>query len=246
MSAEDAVRDVLRRTYGDAAAAGTTSFIRAGMEVTELVRLYELIRAHGCRTALEIGMASGTSSVVISQALRDNGGGRLTSVDPFQTAADGYAGKGVASLAAAGLSDGHRLIEKLNYLALPELVAEVARFDFVFIDGYHSFDYTFVDFFYADLLLNVGGVLAIHDTVMPGVYRAVRFIEELKPYKRLSAPVMMRLESFPRRLFRRVGQILGGPTALREAHSRRREWFALAAYQKLADQQVPEEHAVDF
>src|SRR5437868_9947045 len=42
-------------------------------------------------------------SVVISQAIRDNGGGRLVSVDPFQTAPDGYAGKGVRSLEAAGL-----------------------------------------------------------------------------------------------------------------------------------------------
>ena len=126
------------------------------------------------------------------------------------------------------------------------LVAEGAKFDFVFIDGYHSFDYTLLDFFYADLMLDVGGVVAVHDTVMPSVYKSMRFIEALKPYKRLSAPVMVRLDSLPRRLLRRVGQVLGGPAALRAAHSRRREWFALAAYQKLADRQVPEEHPIDF
>jgi hypothetical protein len=103
------------------------------------------------------------------------------------------------------------------------LVSEGARFDCVFIDGYHSFDYTLLDFFYTDLLLKVGGVVAIHDTVMPGVYKAVRFIETLKPYKRLSAPVMVRLDSLPRRIVRRAGQILGGPGALRDARARRRE-----------------------
>ena len=31
-----------------------------------------------------------------------------------------------------------------------------------------------------------------------------------------------------------------------EARSRREEWFALAAYQKVADRQVPEDHPVSF
>ena len=61
----------------------------------------------------------------------------------------GIGGQGVRNVAAAGFANMHRLMEEYDYIALPQLVAEKAQFDMVFIDGYHSFDYTFLDFFYA-------------------------------------------------------------------------------------------------
>jgi predicted O-methyltransferase YrrM len=245
--ADATVRELLRRVYGEAPDAyGDQAFIRAGMYTAELVKVYELIRAHGCRSAVEVGMACGTSSVVILQALADNGGGTLVSVDPFQTAADGYAGKGLQSVSAAGFAGQHRLVEKPDYLGLPQLVGEGVRCDFVLVDGWHSFDYTLVDMFYADLLLTPGGVLTVHDTGMPCVHKACAFLEAHKPYERLSAPVMKRLESLPRRLLRRAGTALAGPTALRAARSRRTEWFALAAYRKRASDQLREDHPVAF
>ena len=35
------------------------------------------------------------------------------------------------------------------------------QYDLIFIDGMHTFDYTLVDFFYADMLLPVGGLLIL-------------------------------------------------------------------------------------
>lgn len=242
--AEDAVRAILSRAYSGEAAWGQDTFIRDGMYVAELARMYSALREHGCRSALEVGMACGTSSVVISQAIAENGGGTLVSVDPFQNKT--YGGKGLQALKTAGLDAGHRLVEELDYLALPRLVAEGLRCDFAFLDGWHSFDYTFIDLFYADLLLNDGGIMMLHDSVMPCVHKACMFLEGHKPYKRLSAPVLPRIDSLVGRGMRRLGTMFSGPEAMREMKSRREEWLALAAYQKVATQQVPEDHPVAF
>jgi predicted O-methyltransferase YrrM len=244
--ANTTVRSLLREVYGEQAGQGEEAFIKAGMYIGELVQLYALIRQYGCRSAAEVGMGSGTSSVVISKALHDNGGGPLVSIDPFQNVPAGFAGKGVQSLRAAGLAGAHRLLEQPDYLALPQLVAEGFRCDFFLVDGWHSFDYTLVDLFYADLLLNDGGVVAIHDTTMPCVHKAVHFLEAHKPYERLSPPVLKRLDSLAARGLRRLGQLLSGPAALRQAQARRQEWFALAAYWKKASRQLAEDHPVAF
>jgi len=63
--AERAVREVLQKAYGQDAVRGDEAFVKAGMSVKELVRMYALIREHDCRSAVEVGMGSGTSSVVI-------------------------------------------------------------------------------------------------------------------------------------------------------------------------------------
>jgi hypothetical protein len=50
-------------------------------------------------------------------------------------------------------------------------------FDFVFVDGRHTFDHALLDCFYATRLLRVGGYLAIDDVgTFQGVRRAVDFL----------------------------------------------------------------------
>lgn len=75
----------------------------------------------------------------------------------------------------SGLSSYLELLEEFDYIALPRLVAEQRSLDFILIDGWHSFDYTLIDMFYADILLRPGGVLTVHDTGWPSVYKACKF-----------------------------------------------------------------------
>ena len=178
--------------------------------------------------------------------LRRHSGGLHTAIDPSQFAADGWRGRGALRLERAGLSAHLEVIDKPDYLALPEMVAAGRRFDFVLIDGWHAFDYTQLDLFYADLLLRPGGVLAIHDTNWPAVYRACRFLETHKPYERIGPPIHATYSSLVARVSRRVGQVIRGPAAMRAARSRRCEWFALAAYRKRADHRVPNEYYAEF
>ena len=240
--AETTIAAVLARAYGADAAGERTGAVRDAMRFEELTRVYSVIRENGCRSAVEIGMAGGTSSLAIGQALADNGGGPLVSIDPFQH--ETYGGQGLAALRAADLATAHRLIEEPDYVGLPRLLAEGFRCDFVLVDGWHSFDHTFANFFYADLLLRDRGILMVHDTAMPCVFQACRFLEVLKPYRLVSPPVTRQLESVVARGLRRVRVALQGAEAVRLAKARREQWFALGAYQKLASRQVPQNHAV--
>jgi predicted O-methyltransferase YrrM len=132
-------------------------------------------------SVLEIGMAFGTSSVHLADGIRNAGGGTLASIDPNQTVE--YGRLGVHHMEVSGHAEVFSLIEEPSAVALPRLLATGSRFDFVFIDGWHSFDSAFVDFYYSDLMLNVGGLLAFHDAGMPAVAQVIRFMESHKCYE---------------------------------------------------------------
>jgi predicted O-methyltransferase YrrM len=76
----------------------------------------------------------------------------------------GFDGLGLANLDRAGYA---RLVEfhdEPSYRALPALEAAGQRIEFAFIDGWHTFDYVMVDFFYVDRMLRVGGIVVLDDT----------------------------------------------------------------------------------
>jgi len=208
--------------------------------------LTELVRAVHPRHTLEIGLGSGQSAVEICKVLREVGGGRHLAIDPFQFSPDGHQGRGMQRIRREGFDDLLELIEDYDYLVLPRLLSEGRRFDFILIDGWHSFDYTLLDLFYADLLLRVGGVIAVHDTVWPAVHRACRFFETHKAYERIGPPILVRIDPLIGRAVRRVRQILAGPEGYAEAKSRRVRWCSLGAYRKLEDRIVPNDFYAAF
>lgn len=224
-----------------------------GMRGSEIRILCDLVKTRQLSNLLEIGMANGSSSIALLEVLSANGGGTLTSIDPFQFAAvgsigndndDGYSGEGVENVRRAGYAHMHRLMAEPNYTALPKLVERGEKFDFVFIDGYHSFDYAFVDFFFADLLLSVGGVVAFHDSSYPAVYKVCSFVAGNKEYRLIGPRPEPMLASLPRKLARRARYWLSGRgAAFRE---RRLVWCSVAAYEKLRDSQCRQGVVHDF
>ncbi len=104
----------------------------------------------------------------------------LISIDPHQTT--DYRGLGRRHVEEAGFGARHRLIEEPDYLALPSLVREGVRFQFAYIDGWHTFDHVLLDLFFADKMLDVGGVMAFNDCGMPAVHRAIRFMQTHRSY----------------------------------------------------------------
>jgi hypothetical protein len=205
--------------------------------------LRELLRGSKARDVLEVGMANGSSTVSMLEILDETGGGHLTSIDPFQLhAADGespgYGGEGVRNVERAGFAKMHTLIGLPDYLAMPKLFDEGRQFDFVFIDGYHSFDYAMVDFFFADLILRRGGMVVFHDTNRPTVHRVCEFIQANKPYRRVGPPLMLAQRSLTRRVVRRAAHLVSGRSA--EFAERRTRWKSLGAFVKNADSMADE------
>ena len=81
---------------------------------------------------------------------------QLVSIDPFQSTQ--WEGIGRLNVQRAGLGEFHHVFEAKDFVAMPKLLEEVEqgrrqKFDLIFIDGMHLFDYTLLDFFYADKLL---------------------------------------------------------------------------------------------
>jgi predicted O-methyltransferase YrrM len=144
--------------------------------------LARLARELGARSTLETGMAYGISTVAIASAGPNV---RHVAIDPNQRSAFGAIG--LANAERAGVADRVRLIEARSDAALPRLVAEGLELDLALIDGMHLFDYTLVDFFHADRMLRVGGVVVLHDTWMPAVHQAAAFVLANRAYERLDA-----------------------------------------------------------
>ena len=142
------------------------------------------IEKNNFKKCLEVGFANGISAVYILM----NKNTTLISIDPNQKTE--WKSEGLKILKKFDLHKNHKLIEKKSYEALPELLKKEGNnsFDFIFIDGWHTFDYTLVDFFYADLLLKVDGIIVIDDALHSGVSKCVNYIDtNYNFYKKLES-----------------------------------------------------------
>lgn len=142
--------------------------------------LYRLVRATKPKQTLEIGMAYGISTLFLCQAHHDNGGGRHTAVDPFEHTR--WQSIGLLNVRRAGLEGVLRFFEHASHQILPQLIQKNERFELIFIDGSHLFDYAMVDFFLVDKLLEVGGYVVLDDTGLPSVRKLLAFVLRNRNY----------------------------------------------------------------
>lgn len=223
----DSVLSEMHRTMRAFDQEGLEVSVNSGINAAASRKMRQLIRKLDAKRTLEIGMAMGCSTLAILEALPNDG--LHTSIDPFQTATHdyGFRGVGVTMVERAGLAKQHRLIEEPNYFALPDLLRAGEQFDLIFIDGYHTFDFAFVDLFYSDLLLREGGILIFDDWGFPCVYHATQFLEQHKAYKKLGPHTWNELN-----LISKLN------------HFRKRtkcewaEWGSICAYEKLSHSRV--------
>jgi predicted O-methyltransferase YrrM len=136
---------------------------------------------------LEVGCANGLSSLYICDALKGRPGAHHVIIDPFQKTE--WHSAGINNLARAGI-DFFDLVEEKSEFALPRILSYgEGQFDFIFVDGWHTFDHTLLDCFYAQRLLKVGGYLVIDDVSWPSVSRAVAYVENYPHMTRQDAMV---------------------------------------------------------
>ena len=129
----------------------------------------ELRRLAAGGSVLEVGSAYGYSAVAMALE-----GAWVIAVDPHNWL-QSY-GPMTANLAAYDVSSRVEIRRADSRAALPELVAEGARFDLVWIDGDHEAHMVTHDISWALKLLKPGGTLAVHDydeAICPGVREAL-------------------------------------------------------------------------
>ena len=173
-----------KRLYIDKQIVKTTS----GINNAEGNTISTIIQENNFKTCLEIGMAYGLSSFYILM----NKNTSLISIDPYQTSQ--WNNNGVKLLTQFKFIKRHKLYKETNYVALPKILSKYKAnyFDFIFIDGFHTFDYTLFDFFYSNFLLKIGGIIIIDDALHYGVNKCIKYIETnyLSYTKLISSPTI--------------------------------------------------------
>jgi predicted O-methyltransferase YrrM len=156
----------------------------SGINSNEGTTIVNIIKKYNFKKCLEVGMAYGISAFYILSNIDTT----LISIDPYQDTQ--WLNYGMNLLKEFDFNKRHKLYKLKSYVVLPKLLKELGDnyFDFIFIDGFHTFDYTLVDIFYASLLLKVNGIIIIDDALHPGVKKCIDYIiTNYKFYKKLES-----------------------------------------------------------
>jgi predicted O-methyltransferase YrrM len=165
-------------------AQGKERKVTGAVSLEDVVILQEMVRFVKAKTALETGVAFGVSTLAICEALAESDPeAKLYGVDPEQGTVHGNAA--IENLRRAGFENRFELLEGPSHLMLPKLLEKGIALDFAFIDGWHTFDYTLLDFFYIDKMLRPGGVVLLHDRSWPSKQKVMRFIKTHRRYREL-------------------------------------------------------------
>lgn len=173
--------------------------IGASVTLTEGRFLQRIISRVKPTQMLEVGLAFGISALFAELALAANGlPYRHIVIDPLQSS---FEEAGLRLLAETGYRDAVEFHDRGSEFALPALAHEGRKIDLAFIDGWHTFDHTLVDFFYVNRMLKVGGVIVFDDANWPSVARVLSHA--------LSYPCYRLLHSAGRGWHRRIAAAVG-------------------------------------
>jgi predicted O-methyltransferase YrrM len=180
--------------------------LHSSVDKEEIEFISGLIKDNQLYRAVEVGCAMGMSSLAIADAINHAPGAAHYIIDPFQKSQ--WKNIGVTNLKKAGYNQ-FTLIEDYSEFALPRLVKEGVRVNFGFIDGWHTFDHTLIDFFYINRMLDIGGIVVIDDLQMTPINRMIRYLYNYPCYE-FAGRVMNREITSKRRFFDTAAKVFGG------------------------------------
>lgn len=166
--------------------AGHTIPLHSHLPALEGLILQSWLRQYQPQRLLEIGMAYGGSSLFICEATSSWQLEHYHIIDAFQSTE--WQGAGRANLERAGYGGRFLLHEELSELCLPQFLHKGLRFDFAFVDGWHTFDQVLLEFFYINRMLDVGGLVIFDDLHLPALQKVMAYIERYPCYERLALP----------------------------------------------------------
>lgn len=184
---------------GPARIRSAGDFERVSMPNSDGDVLRDLLIAERANTAIEIGLAYGSSALAVAEALVIVGSNhaRHVIIDAYQ---DQFYRSGWNAIAEAGLAGLCSLIEERSQIVLPSLLSEGFLADAAFVDGSHIFHNVFVDLFYLRELVRPGGLVILDDYSYPSVATAVRYFEANTGWQPepMSAPTRLRAFRLPK------------------------------------------------
>ncbi len=180
------VLEQMIKTGSVEAADGAARKVHSAISLASGIFLQELIRELKPKNSIEVGLGYGASALFICEALGPDTGSRHVVIDPYQYAPDflgkTFEGIGMLNLKRAGYAGMVEFSSLPSSQALPQMAAQGRKFDFAFIDGWHTFDHALVDFFYIDQLLKIGGIVCFDDANWPSLRKVCRYIAANRAY----------------------------------------------------------------
>ena len=151
----------------------------------DVVALLHLISTYKPRTLLEIGTNQGQTTQIIADNFPDL---QIITCDPGDQIADGQRNEHQSGEHLPQSEIGARVAGYKNVQIIKKAFTDIdwtgQTFDFIFIDGDHSYEAVLQDTRLAATLVNHPGVLAWHDVdngAVPGVKKALEEMTELGP-----------------------------------------------------------------
>ncbi len=135
--------------------------------------IYDFLKERGITKTLEIGFGCGCSAAYIMAATQH----KHYAIDPFLKSCGN---RGLKNIQKTGLGKHLTFENDFSHNVLPRLLREGLKVDFAFIDGGHTFDTTFVEFYYIDMMLNQNGYVLFHDPWLESIQRVISWIEHNK------------------------------------------------------------------
>lgn len=201
------------------------------------------IKEINAEVSVEVGLAFGTSALYICEALTKTGKTRHYVIDPFQMYPDSYGGIGLNNLKRAGFENIVEFIDKPSHQGLVLLDSQNVKADFAFIDGWHTFDYTLVDFFLVDKILKVGGIVILDDSDWPAVHKVCSFISNNLSYKFIGGSAQrsyLKKNSSDKNFIRKFKK------KLFNKEPDKTPLYGATAFKKIADDNRRWDHYIDF
>ncbi|WP_298737589.1 class I SAM-dependent methyltransferase [uncultured Chitinophaga sp.] len=140
--------------------------------------LQTLIREHNFSSAIEVGLAHGTSTLAIAEAVAENKGSSVA-MDPYERSY--WNSVGLDLVAQAGYQV--EFIEDFSYRVIPKFLEAGRKFDFAYVDSTKLTDWLMTDFFLIDKALVNGGIIVFDDVNYPSIRKLVRYIAQLPHYQ---------------------------------------------------------------
>ena len=201
------LKGILETGNATSADGETINAMSVGVPREEGEFLHAIVSEIKPATSVEVGLAYGVSALFILDALRGTGQGHHIIIDYKQSSL--WKGVGLKNLNEAGFKDLYEFREQPAHIALAQLEAQGTQVDFAFIDGKHLYDYTLVDFFCADRILKVGGIIAMDDLWMPSIQKVCAYILTNRAYSvyRTHAPGTDPIQSTGRKLLHQAAKL---------------------------------------
>jgi hypothetical protein len=191
-------------------------------------------------------MAYGISGLYICEAMNELGGDSThTMIDPMQR--ELWRDIGLRNLKEAGFEDKVRFYREGSEITLPRLARDGATYDFIFIDGFHTFDHAMVDVFYSTRLLAEEGVLVLDDANWPSINKLVNYVAQFPCYEWIGGPrgggllgklARTKLKDLPKTVLHRLRKHGLGGTSVTKG--------SIVALRKIAADERPSDWFVGF